>query len=222
MKFSGLILAFTAVACSAVHPTTPSHTALADELASETVALVDESRVYCSGVWISATDILTAAHCVSDLSPGDVVHYAVRRDVTHAGSDEFVAERTGTLARVDANHDLALVRVAVAPPHGIARTSSTPLLPGEVTCTMGHPLGLWWSFSCGEVAAVRWLDDGLSPAPQWWLQTTAPISPGNSGGGLFDEQGALLGIAHASFVRGQNLNLYVHRQYVTAFLAGRS
>lgn len=43
------------------------------------------------------------------------------------------------------------------------------------------------------------------------IQTTAPVSPGNSGGGLFNERGELLGVA--SFIvlgRGvQNLNFFV-------------
>jgi serine protease Do len=38
------------------------------------------------------------------------------------------------------------------------------------------------------------------------IQTTAPISPGSSGGALFDRQGALVGITTSSVRDGQNLN----------------
>jgi S1-C subfamily serine protease len=53
-----------------------------------------------------------------------------------------------------------------------------------------------------------------------WVQAAVPISPGNSGGGLFDEDGNLIGIAHATFAspRAQMLNIFVHRDYIRAFL----
>ena len=40
-------------------------------------------------------------------------------------------------------------------------------------------------------------------------QTSAPISQGSSGGGLFDAQGHLLGITTFYFKAGQNLNFAV-------------
>jgi len=47
------------------------------------------------------------------------------------------------------------------------------------------------------------------------LQTTAPISPGNSGGGLFDAQGKLIGITTFKLKNGENINFAVEAQYVT-------
>ena len=42
------------------------------------------------------------------------------------------------------------------------------------------------------------------------VQTSAPVSPGSSGGGLFDEKGNLIGITTlASLVGAQNLNFAV-------------
>jgi len=41
------------------------------------------------------------------------------------------------------------------------------------------------------------------------LQTSAPISQGSSGGGLFDSSGNLLGITTLMSVRGQNLNFAI-------------
>ena len=38
------------------------------------------------------------------------------------------------------------------------------------------------------------------------IQTSAPISQGSSGGGLFDARGHLLGITTFYFKGGQNLN----------------
>jgi hypothetical protein len=36
--------------------------------------------------------------------------------------------------------------------------------------------------------------------------------------GLFDERGYLIGLGHGAFPRGQNLNLFVHAQYIDALL----
>jgi S1-C subfamily serine protease len=41
------------------------------------------------------------------------------------------------------------------------------------------------------------------------VQTSAPISHGSSGGGLFDARGELLGITTFYFAGGQNLNFAV-------------
>ena len=42
-----------------------------------------------------------------------------------------------------------------------------------------------------------------------YIQTTAPISYGNSGGPLLDKQGKVVGITSSSFIDGQNLNLAI-------------
>jgi S1-C subfamily serine protease len=41
------------------------------------------------------------------------------------------------------------------------------------------------------------------------IQTTAPISPGSSGGGLFDAQGSLVGITTMVRRDSQNLNFAI-------------
>jgi S1-C subfamily serine protease len=227
MRFALLLLLLTA-ACAlppaaASEGPAPSPVTV-ETLASSTVALVEddflgiEVRPYCSGVWIAPSVILTAQHCVSDLVIGSEVFYVIRDDVFGPGDLEArksIAVRRGQLLAADEDHDLALVYAWAAPLHTVTRTSHEAIPVGSVVRTMGTPLGLWWSYSSGHISAVRKTDAGLDIV---WLQTTAPISPGNSGGGLFDEYGRLLGIASRSYIRGQNLNLYVHRIHIEAFL----
>lgn len=225
-------LALLAAACSvqplpALEPggsLTPSHVDMATTLASKTVALVRSTsntdvRAYCTGVWVSDSTILTAAHCVRGGEIGDVLDYVVRADVYAPGDDEVrdsIKPHGAIITAVDVGHDLALLRALVSPPHGFALLSLEPIQPGMRVYSMGHPLGLWYSFSSGDVSAVRF-EDGLS-APTLMIQTTTPISPGNSGGGLYDEWGMLVGVCHATYTRGQNANLFIHRQYITAIL----
>lgn len=206
-------------------PLTSSFPSEVEDLASKTVALTvrkddGEVRAYCSGVWVSPTRILTANHCVADLNMGELVDYVVQEDVFSPGEAkerDSIRFRSSVLYRRDANHDLALLSSASAPAsHGVAKLSGFPVWPGMPVQAMGHPLGLWWSYSRGDVAAVRELES--HDMTMLFVQATVPISPGSSGGGLFDPLGQLVGICHGTFTRGQNVNLFIHYQYFEPIL----
>ena len=76
---------------------------------------------------------------------------------------------------------------------------------GEAIYAVGTPKGLDFSISNGIVSQLR-EDDG-EPAPL--IQTNAAISPGSSGGGLFDSQGRLVGLTTWKIREGENLNFAV-------------
>jgi S1-C subfamily serine protease len=210
----------------AAGPSTSSHVDAAADLESKTVALVGrtrdgELRAYCSGVWVSRTSILTAQHCVEDMSASDRIEYAVRSDIYAPGEvrvREHVATRAAHVYATDVGHDLALLSAIDAPAHAVATTTFGPVRQGAFAQTMGHSLSLWWSYSTGDVAAVRQMDLDLDIV---WIQATTPISRGNSGCGLFDEDGRLMGIAHGSLPFGEMINVFVHSQYIDAFLRGQ-
>jgi serine protease Do len=211
-------------ACVACHsppdnaPPTPSReAAAAADIEAKTVALVNvndlgEGHAYCSAVWVGNDAILTAAHCVEGVNIGQGVSYLTRGDLDANAGDEIQAARLAVLFALDEVNDLALLRAPLSPAHGVARVADQGPYMGERVQGIGHPFSLWYTYATGVVSALRKLDE------TWMVQTTTPTSPGNSGGGLFDEGGRLLGICHAQFSRGQNLNLYVHVQYVRAFL----
>jgi tetratricopeptide (TPR) repeat protein len=85
----------------------------------------------------------------------------------------------------------------------VALRLSSTLAVGEHVYALGAPEGLELSLSEGLVSSLRSFD-GLS-----FIQTTAPISHGSSGGGLFDGQGSLIGITTFTFKDGQNLNFAI-------------
>lgn len=217
-------------ACSTL--TAPSHPAYSlalggpERLAAMTVALVEETafgglRPYCSGVWVGENLIMTAEHCVHRKVSGDSISYVVRGDVYEPGAyaeREDIQARKATLYLVEESHDIALIRTAPPPPHPIAVMHQGPIYQGDATQTMGQSLGLWYSYGAGVVAALRVGSFGTEDS-MLWVQSTAPVSPGNSGGALFDSEGHILGICHGSFTRGQGLNLFVHVQYAAALLA---
>jgi TPR repeat protein len=74
---------------------------------------------------------------------------------------------------------------------------------GERVYAIGNPRGLEQSMSEGIVSGLR--DDDGTP----WIQHSAPISPGNSGGALISSRGELLGINSFHLEESQNLNFAV-------------
>lgn len=199
---------------------------LAVDLASKTVALVEAdntevpNRPYCSGVWVGSHEILTANHCVDDDVIGDPIAYLVEEDLAGQSDSTTATPHFGVLVATDEVHDLALVLVSDAPRHGVAELSRLRLERGVPVHSMGAPLGLFYSYSSGEIAAVRHIPAMSDEETLMdYVQATAAISPGNSGGGLFDDDGRLVGITQGTYVRGQLLNLFIHRDHLAEFLS---
>ncbi|MDI1451255.1 trypsin-like peptidase domain-containing protein [Polyangium sp. 6x1] len=84
---------------------------------------------------------------------------------------------------------------------------SEKIVVGERAIAIGNPLGLEHTLTDGLVSARR-LHEGRQ-----WIQISVPISPGNSGGPLFNMRGEVIGINTAqfggAFTGAQNLNLAV-------------
>lgn len=134
-------------------------------------------------------------------------------------SDGTTSTVTGAMWKFP-DKDLALLQLDK--PHPGAKplelASSVPK-KGEATVAYGAPLGLSFSASDGIVSAVRTRQEmqtlGLNFGPQvTWVQTTTPISPGNSGGPLFNEAGKVIGVntivlSGRPSAPGQNLNFAV-------------
>ncbi len=75
---------------------------------------------------------------------------------------------------------------------------------GEHVYTIGSPKGLELTLAEGLVSSKRAIEGGSR-----FIQTSAPISPGSSGGGLFDAQGNLIGITTFMLRDSQNLNFAI-------------
>jgi len=96
----------------------------------------------------------------------------------------------------DATVDLALLRVTLDEPDRGERVAIEPpgrseaeSVEGMRVIAIGNPLGLEATLLEGVIAAVR-ERDGRS-----WLETSALVSPGNSGGPVFDMKGQLVGVS---------------------------
>jgi S1-C subfamily serine protease len=84
---------------------------------------------------------------------------------------------------------------------------------GDRVFVLGNPRGLEGTFSDGMISAKR-IEDGVA-----YLQITAPISSGSSGGPVLNSRGEVVGIATATIRDGQNLNLAVASRYARGMIA---
>lgn len=120
--------------------------------------------------------------------------------------------------RLSESKDIAILRVdpAQVDTEPLPLRESVPR-KGERVVALGAPRRLAYSASEGTVSAVRTgrelaeLDGAYQQfdADAQWIQTTAPISPGNSGGPLLDIRGQIVGLNTFANLTGQNLNFAI-------------
>jgi tetratricopeptide (TPR) repeat protein len=108
----------------------------------------------------------------------------------------------------DPERDICILEVSGlnAPKTVIGNTKQ--LKVGARVYAIGSPRGLELTLSDGIVSGFREVTGGH------YIQTTAPISSGSSGGGLFDEEGRLVGLPTFYLTEGQQLNFAVPVEWV--------
>ena len=107
------------------------------------------------------------------------------------------AKHKATLVGVDQDLDLAVIKIAASGLTPAVLGDSTKLSVGQSALAVGNPLGeLGGTVTFGIISA---LDREMSIEGQSMvlLQTDAAVNQGNSGGGLFNLYGELIGIVNA-------------------------
>lgn len=113
----------------------------------------------------------------------------------------------------DANQDACILKINANNLPTIPLGDSSNLQIGEKIYCIGNPLGLEYSFSDGLLSGVRDYQELK------YLQFTAPVSPGNSGGPLINPQGEAIGIVTFLLVGGQNLNFALAINEIKPFIS---
>lgn len=153
----------------------------------------NEPLISGSGFFIRPGQVVTNLH---------VIEGAARAEIRTLDGKGKTYPVTGTL-NVDEEGDIALLGVDL--PQDRARAvEMTEEMPeeGESVFVIGNPLRLEGSVSNGIVSAVREV-----PNLGKIIQTTAPISHGNSGSPLFNMKGQVIGVVTIKVTNGQNINL---------------
>jgi Trypsin-like peptidase domain len=110
----------------------------------------------------------------------------------------------GVLA-ADKVRDLAIIKIHGKTFRTLALGDSDDIQVGEEVVAIGNPLSLESTVSNGIISGVRTSKEQGGK----FLQTTAPISPGSSGGPLFNMSGEVVGINTMYLEGGENLNFAI-------------
>lgn len=104
----------------------------------------------------------------------------------------------------DIERDLAIIKLENASSLPVVKLgNSDKVAIGDEVVAIGSPIGLQNTVSNGIVSSLRTLEDNNK-----YIQTSAPVSPGSSGGALFNLYGEVIGVIVGQF-DGQNLNLAI-------------
>lgn len=120
--------------------------------------------------------------------------------ITLSDGTEHVAQVIGS----DENTDLALLKIDMTGLTPAVIGDSDGLVLGEKAVTLGYPMGLGLSASCGIISGLdKELTTELSnggTTTMTLIQTDASINHGNSGGPLFNNRGDVVGITSSKIV----------------------
>jgi len=147
------------------------------------------------GSAVAVTDKLAITNC-------HVVEKAGENIYLGPGSGD--APEQATLVAADYEADrcvLGVHNLDLRPVGGVRRVDTLEV--GETVYAIGNPLRLDRTLSDGLLSARRVIGELR------YLQTTAAISPGSSGGGLFDGRGNLIGVTTFTAKGAQNINFAI-------------
>lgn len=137
-----------------------------------------------------------------------VMEGAVGASVRFPSGAEFT--RVRALAS-DPERDLAVLKISGIGMHSLDLSASTPAV-GDKLVVIGAPRGLEFTVSEGIVSAIRRANNAE------WIQMSAPISLGSSGGPVLNAAGEVVGVTTAYREDGQALNFAVPIRYASRLL----
>lgn len=143
-----------------------------------------------SAVAVSSRQLITNCHLFHDR-----LYILVKRGKEHDRARLVYTDREGDRCYIEVD------KFQLEPVRGVRYF--TALTVGERVYSIGAPRGLENTLSEGLISGLR------EKAGIRMIQTTAPISPGSSGGGLFDSRGNLIGITTLTLKGSQNMNFAI-------------
>ena len=121
-----------------------------------------------------------------------------------AVSDDLEKYLVSRACCVDKNRDIAILcfdqKSSVEP---LPLDVDGNLKRSQTVVAIGSPAGLRNTISIGNISAF------YKKGGKDWIQFTAPISSGSSGGALFNDEGEIIGITTATYASAQNINMAV-------------
>ena len=184
---------------------TPPHRQPA-ELSSEEVFTLCSPAVFYIEIYNSAGNIVGAGSGFFIDSTGTAVtSYHV---IDGAHSAKITVSGSGGSFDVlgvydyNKNEDWAVIKTDCTDVPFLKTGSTSTITGGSVVYAIGSPLGLQNTISQGIISNPKRTINGID-----FIQISAPVSPGSSGGALINRYGDVIGIVTGYFSDGQNLNI---------------
>lgn len=131
-----------------------------------------------------------------------------------AHSDQYTHQYTlRELTAVNAEADIAVLYFDVnkdVPPLSV--DSQARILRGQPVTAIGSPRGLLNTVSNGNISNIVYYSQSIPD----YIQFTAPISPGSSGGALFNDQGQVIGLCVSQLTEAESVYFAIPIKYVEA------
>ena len=156
---------------------------------------------YGSGFFVSQEHIVTNYHVIAGAAHGTAKIVGKTRTYLIQG-----------VIAIDVDDDLALLQVTIPGVKPLRLGDNDKVRIGDQVYVAGSPKGLEGTFSDGIISRIS-RGEGKE-----YLQMTAPISPGSSGGPVLNSEGKVIGVAFMTIEGGQNLNFAIPSKYVKALL----
>ena len=193
------VICCLSLACCASSAVPFSDDSSAIQVASNSVIMLScydkEGNLYATGSAFAAFEegvFITNFHVIEDEVYTIKAQMETGLEFSISSVVAYDEERDLAILRTEANTGLAPLPLG----------KSSDMEKGEKVIAIGSPLGLINTLSTGLYSGT--LSDG-----QEYLQFSAAISHGSSGGALFNDKGEVVGITSASYTEGQNLNLAI-------------
>lgn len=150
-----------------------------------------------SGFFIDKNTLVTNFHCVAG---ADKIEFKITGDdEIYKGAKVVKASDDYDLAIISTKQDFPFVKI-----DSLGREEV-----GSKVYAIGNPRGLEGTISDGILSGKRDIERIE------YLQITAPISPGNSGGPVLNEKGEVIGVATFTFKNSQSLNFAMPIKYIS-------
>lgn len=170
--------------------------------ANQAVVTIETPTGLGSGVLVASSGVIVTNLHVVRGDPSATVRLA--------NGDKY---DTVEVLDVDARKDLVILKIKGFNLPTVGFADSDTVVVGQQVFAIGSPKGFELSLSDGIVSALRDSGEGYRV-----IQSTAAVSPGSSGGGLFDATGRLIGITSFKIDGGEALNFAVPANYVRGML----
>lgn len=134
-----------------------------------------------------------------------VLRNAKSVSVAHTGKD-----LPATLRYADPERDLCVLSAPGSNAPVVPMAPISTVRVGQRVYAIGAPRGLELTLSDGLIASLHRNEAGELTQ----IQISAPVSPGSSGGGLFDADGRLIGVPYMTMREAQNVNFAIPSAWI--------